>query len=313
MAAAEISTKCEHCGAEFTAVARTSFLGFRKLKCPSCLKVVTLPMSAGYRIAFLIVGLFFAVGMLSTTINDGSVGIPGLIPFLAALALFQDAKMRRAQVARLSPALPPASQAKFTAVYWLSFAAVFVFIPLTSRAYKIRAMTESTAVTVAKVQRTASEIRKPGETESAAIERASTIRGDSDRGRLQSAGDSLEFDAGIFFGYYFKYDRVLPVYCQQKSVSVSQFVSTFAEINAKPLISAQAILTRRGTDLEDLYKQIKNQLWIMLMANMRDEAAQRSLSEADYCRFLNEHLDLVRRAMPFEVKHPNVFLRLSSR
>jgi hypothetical protein len=313
MAAAEISTRCEHCGAEFSAVPKTSFLGFRKLKCPSCLKVVTLPMSTGYRVAFLILGLFFAVGMLSTTINDGSVGIPGLIPFLAALALFRDAKMRRAQVARLSPALPPASDAKFTAVYWLSLAAVFVFIPFAIRAYKIRAMNESTDVTVAKVQQTAAEIRKPGETESAAVDRASTIRGDSDRGRLQSAGDSLEFDAGIFFGYYFKYDRVLPLYCQQKGVSVPRFVSTFAEINAKPLISAQAILTRRATDPEDLYKQIKDQLWTMLTANMRDEAAQRSLSEADYCRFLDEHLDLVRRAMPFEAKHPDVFLRISSR
>jgi hypothetical protein len=58
---------CTHCGHQFDAVARKSFLGFQKFTCEQCRKEFTSALFRGYRITYWVLLVLAAVLMITSS------------------------------------------------------------------------------------------------------------------------------------------------------------------------------------------------------------------------------------------------------
>ena len=94
MALSEIDAICRTCSARFTAAGKHSFLGFRKLKCPSCGKDVEYPLTPGFRTAYWVVVVLMALAV-SAALMQGKLAAPGIIGLAAVFALMKDARVKR--------------------------------------------------------------------------------------------------------------------------------------------------------------------------------------------------------------------------
>jgi len=85
-----IHSTCPHCENKFSSIPRRSFLGFQKLRCPTCQKfTVTHPLTLGYRIFYWV----FITGMFTSIRNsfaEGKIGIPGGLGILISIAVVKD-------------------------------------------------------------------------------------------------------------------------------------------------------------------------------------------------------------------------------
>ena len=84
------SYTCQRCGNKFSALSKTSFLGFSKVTCRMCREINYGPLRDWIRIAYWIILLSVFIGM------------PLLFVFLAAYALFKDYKLRHRSAEFLS-------------------------------------------------------------------------------------------------------------------------------------------------------------------------------------------------------------------
>jgi DNA-directed RNA polymerase subunit RPC12/RpoP len=105
MALEEIDARCSGCLHEFRTRPKRSFMGFQKLKCPSCGKKVLYPLTTGYRVIYWVLLALMGYS-LSLNWSAGRVASPGLIGFAIMAALVNDLRMRRELA---SPAAPNAS------------------------------------------------------------------------------------------------------------------------------------------------------------------------------------------------------------
>lgn len=86
--------KCEHCAFINNVKPKKTLLGFLKFDCLSCKKNNLLPLTAGHRVAYWIIFIFFALATLGG-ISEGIVVLPGLILVLFGYALYKDTKVRK--------------------------------------------------------------------------------------------------------------------------------------------------------------------------------------------------------------------------
>jgi hypothetical protein len=94
VALTEIDVRCKHSGTQFRAMPTRSFLGFQKVKCPSCSEQTLYPLTRGYRITYIVVAVFMAFAFLAA-IRRGGVPIPGILGVAAIVGLVKDAQIRR--------------------------------------------------------------------------------------------------------------------------------------------------------------------------------------------------------------------------
>jgi hypothetical protein len=93
----ETFPRCANCGSDIQAIPRTNFYGLRKLTCQQCRQTSTLPMRAGYRIAFYAVALWMVIGLATRLVQGGNVWVPALLLVIAIAALVQDQKIQGTQ------------------------------------------------------------------------------------------------------------------------------------------------------------------------------------------------------------------------
>ena len=104
MALPEMSVVCTNCSTRLRARPKRTFLGFLKFHCFSCRKDFDYPLTSGYRTTYWVL-LVFMVLAVASMFAQGRVGYPGLVTLLGAVALVQDAGIRK-KVAAASKVVP---------------------------------------------------------------------------------------------------------------------------------------------------------------------------------------------------------------
>ena len=92
---------CLYCGERPSRPAKTTFLGFRKLRCGRCSKDSIYPLSSGYFTVYC-AAIVFAVIFAGVMIAQGDIPIPGLLFFAAVYGLWRDRQLCQS-VSRHSP------------------------------------------------------------------------------------------------------------------------------------------------------------------------------------------------------------------
>ncbi len=94
MPLAEIKAQCQKCSNKFTQVPKQSFLGFQKVKCTSCEKKTTYPLTSGYRIIYWIL-LALMILVIIRTISEGGFAFPGGLGIAIIFALIRDSSIKK--------------------------------------------------------------------------------------------------------------------------------------------------------------------------------------------------------------------------
>src|SRR5205823_1225134 len=90
----EIDALCEGCKTRFRGTPTRSFLGFQKVKCPSCGHETLYPLTKGYRGAYWVI-LCLMVLVVIENAREGQVTFPGLLGVAVIIAIVRDAQIRR--------------------------------------------------------------------------------------------------------------------------------------------------------------------------------------------------------------------------
>lgn len=83
---------CLHCGERSFRPAKTTFLGFRKLKCGQCGRESIYPLSKGYFNLYR-ASLALSVILCIIMLSQRSIPIPGLLFFAAIYGLWRDRQL----------------------------------------------------------------------------------------------------------------------------------------------------------------------------------------------------------------------------
>jgi len=105
MALPEMDAICRSCGSHFRAVPTRSFLGFQKLKCPTCSKDVLYPLTSGYRTTYWIIVGLMALAILGN-LSEGRIAFPGLLGIAVIIGLVSDARIRKEVAAAMARGKP---------------------------------------------------------------------------------------------------------------------------------------------------------------------------------------------------------------
>lgn len=91
----QVDIRCSKCAHEFEAVPKRDFLGFRRAVCPACSQVIDLPLTAGYRWAYLLLltVAIIAIGGFIPEANFGPASV--FLLFLTGSTLVKDWRLRR--------------------------------------------------------------------------------------------------------------------------------------------------------------------------------------------------------------------------
>src|ERR1700694_2697716 len=114
MALNEMEALCKSCRTQFHSRPTRSFLGFQKVKCPSCGKETLYPLTTGYRVAYWVILCLMILGVIKNA-SEGQFTIPGLLGIAVIIAIVRDAQIRK-QVAQaatpdsVSPTTPPTTK-----------------------------------------------------------------------------------------------------------------------------------------------------------------------------------------------------------
>ena len=101
-----MDAKCSACGAEFRSEPKRSFLGFQKLKCPTCQADVAYPLTRGYRISYWVIAVWMLIGLLGI-LPGGNILVTALLEVGAIVALVRDRQLHR-EVAAVASRKPVA-------------------------------------------------------------------------------------------------------------------------------------------------------------------------------------------------------------
>ncbi len=93
MALNDIDAQCRSCGHTFRQAPKRTFLGFQRLKCPSCGKDVIHPLTKGYRITYWVIVAWMALRLLSA-LSRGGIAVPGLMGLAVIIGLVRDRRIR---------------------------------------------------------------------------------------------------------------------------------------------------------------------------------------------------------------------------
>jgi len=91
MALKPLHVVCDSCHHRYVEVPTRSFLGFQRTDCPACGVQVVYPLTTGYRVAYALLGLMFALSTLQAFsssdhgLERGLGAAVWLIPFVVAI------------------------------------------------------------------------------------------------------------------------------------------------------------------------------------------------------------------------------------
>src|SRR6266568_3489091 len=109
MALGEIEALCNSCRTRFRSTPTRSFLGFQRVKCPSCGKETLYPLTTGYRGAYWVILGLMILAVIKNA-SEGQLTIPGLLGIAVIIAIVRDAQIRK----RVAQAATPDSVSSST-------------------------------------------------------------------------------------------------------------------------------------------------------------------------------------------------------
>lgn len=90
----EINAICSSCGEKFIGKPSKTFLGFQKMKCPSCKSKVLYPLTNGYRAIYWVLFFIMLLAILGS-FQQGGFGLPGGIGLAVIVALLKDRALKK--------------------------------------------------------------------------------------------------------------------------------------------------------------------------------------------------------------------------